>query len=172
MLKLNSRDFLEVSVKLSLITAINMAFLNNEWYPKKVAGKWITYCNKSVRFICQQLGIELPPTYALANDICDYLDGPYSSDWEEISYEDGFAEAKKGNIVIAGQKGSPNGHVAILYPADDMQYSGTFGGLVPIVFNMGLTVGIVKLSFAFKSSVKPKLYIYKGTKRRCYEKNS
>jgi len=152
-------------MKIKLITAINIALINREWYPKLVKegsnNIWRTYCNKAVRFICEHMGVSLPHSAILANDIYDYLNGPKSNGiWIEVDYKQAFEQAKNGELIVVAQKGTPNGHVAILYPVENMQYSWTFKQNVPIVFNMGLTVGIVKLSYAFKTDPKPKMYLF------------
>jgi hypothetical protein len=145
---------------MKLIEVCNRAFLNSSWYPKYIYNSWVTYCNKAVRFICEEMNTALPLSAALANNIYEYLTSNRShNNWKEIEYKDAFFNAKKGELIVVVQKGIKHGHCAVLYPADDMQYSYSFGGYVPIVFNFGMTIGIMKLSYAFKANPKPRMFI-------------
>jgi hypothetical protein len=145
---------------MKIIEVCNRAFLNSSWYPKNMFNHWVTYCNRAVRFICEEMSCRLPASANLANDIYNYLKSDKSkSDWQAISYDDAFENAKLGRLIVVVQKGSPSGHCAVLYPSDDMQYSASFGCKVPIVFNFGMTVGIMKLSYAFRANPKPEMFM-------------
>jgi len=127
------------------------------WYPKIRFKSWVTYCNFAVNFIMENFSY-FEFNNKFANDIVDIM--TESPVWKPVSFVDGFISARSGKIVIASQKGLKHGHVAVLYPADFMQVSGSFGGEVPMVLNMGMTVGIVHLGFAFSKNPMPKLYLY------------
>ena len=127
------------------------------WYPKKIDGEWVTKCKIAVNFIMENFSY-FGFINQMANGIISSME--CSDYFKEVSFKEGFNLAKDGNIVIASQKGLKHGHVAVLYPADFMQVSGSFGSEVPMVLNMGMTVGIVHLGFAFSKNPMPKLYLY------------
>ena len=94
----------------------------------------------------------------MANDMCDFMhDNP--SQWEPVNGDAATARASQGMLVVACQQEAGHGHVCPVYPASQ-QLSGSWGKTVPMVSNVGKTVGVMRVSQAFRT--EPDYYAYKG----------
>ena len=81
-----------------------------------------------------------------------------SDRWTPVSGDVACARASQGLLVVACQQEAGHGHVCPVYPAA-MQMSGSYGKDVPMVSNIGRTVGVMRVSQAFKT--EPEYYASK-----------
>jgi hypothetical protein len=70
-------------------------------------------CSGAVKSIAAQIGYALPQLNA--NQLVDYFNEPKNG-WAAVDETRAQALADTGSLVIAGKKGSPNGHVVVVYP--------------------------------------------------------
>lgn len=135
-----------------------------------------TYCNFGVDYIAQRMryhGFSDSKGPMLADLICEIL----RMDWIPIKGEYAFDLAKKGTLCIAAMSSDEireigrlkkneklaqanHGHVAVVYPALDMGYSGSWGKKVPMLANVGRTNGVLCASQCFPA--EPKYYLLPG----------
>ena len=114
-----------------------------------------TYCNLCVNFIAVRMGFwgftnskGMPPVL-VANDIVKTMTEAQASGWELLDGATAQLAANTGFLVVAGQKGEPHGHVAVVRPGN-MVESSKWMKLVPKVLNIGKTNFIDKgVNFAF-----------------------
>ena len=84
----------------------------------------------------------------MANEMIDFM--RESPDYAKINGDAACARASQGILVIACQQEEGHGHVCPVYPAT-MEMSGSWGKTVPMVSNVGRTVGVMRVSQAFKT---------------------
>jgi hypothetical protein len=111
----------------------------------------ITYCNWAVDSIAQQFcchefdGLD-------ADEIYQVMASNASGKWTKSDGSDAAIWALSNGLAIAGmpsqRMGQDHGHVAVLYPLG-MQYSPSLNRDVPMLCNIGKSVGIMKSSEAF-----------------------
>jgi hypothetical protein len=118
-----------------------------------------TFCNRSVRYICQGCGYNGFGQNDLANDILQKL--KEAEDWEEIPLKMVSKCSQQGELVVLGVVEQPHGHVVVGYPSPE-QESSTWGILVPLVAHVGKSPnGIMRLSEAFSADKKGKVKAYR-----------
>jgi hypothetical protein len=117
----------------------------------------VTHCNQAVDYIAYKMGCEWFKDKN-ANQIYDIMVRNFPK-FVPVEFPLAAKEANKGKLVIAAQKGKEHGHVAVLYPAE-MEKSGTFGCMVPMVANVGLHNGVMRLSQGFKKDPYPKCFCF------------
>lgn len=122
-----------------------------------------TYCNVGVDYIARRMGCDDfhgPAGVFLADKICNIL----SKGWINITSDDAFSLAKQGTLIVAGLSSkelrATHGHVTIVYPAENMLYSGSWKKLVPMLANVGKINGVLKASQCFP--IEPKYYLRPG----------
>ncbi len=78
-----------------------------------------TSCSHAVMAVIRAV---LDPTMAHrnANGLIDY----WTTNWSEVSLEDGFYLANLGRVVVGGKKESGHGHVVVIYPGDKILNGG------------------------------------------------
>jgi len=143
--------------------------------PSVQASGSTTWCNKGVGLIEERGGNTdyqgtVPGQYMKANKIVAKLQDPkYAT---VVSAEQAVAYAKQGATVIAGiiEKGG-HGHVAIVAPKD-MVSSGSWGGKVPVVFNVGSKNFIKGVNWAFSKNNQPNYYIRNADLNTLTQRNS
>lgn len=120
-----------------------------------------TYCNLALRKAMD--GVELDLFYdekkkrvMMANEMIDYMEATPSRFGRIHDGTDAFEWAKAGLIVLACNKGEKHGHIALVYPAEEMQHSASWGKLVPMLANVGKRNGIMRASLCFQE--EPKYY--------------
>lgn len=117
-----------------------------------------TYCNIGIDRILRLCGyarmINEPGDPLMANDICDYM-RDHTEEWTEVTGDVACARASQGILVISCQKADGHGHVCAVYPMTE-EWSSSWGKPVPMCANIGKTVGIMRVSQAFKT--EPKYY--------------
>lgn len=113
-----------------------------------------TYCNLAVNYIAKGLSYD-DLSGMLANKMIQFIET--SADWAEVKPEDAKRLADDGNLVVAGRRNKPHGHVAVVYPGAALVPSGKWGGKWPAVNNVGKTNWICGSSYAF--TYKPKYYV-------------
>ncbi len=146
---------------LLLRAACDKARFNPAWKP--AAG--VTHCNGNAHEVATSYGyLKLAGlngvTLMADQQIAVLASDP---DWElTIDAQRFGAHAQKGGLGFATVVEYPHGHLCPGYP-DPAQVSGLWGGLEPIVSNVGETVGVERLSDAFLLRQKPLLrfYLYK-----------
>ena len=92
----------------------------------------------------------------MANDMIDFM--RESPDYAKIDGNAACARASQGILVIACQQEASHGHVVPIYPAP-MEMSGSYGKAVPMCSNVGRTIGVMRVSQAFKT--EPLYYAFK-----------
>jgi hypothetical protein len=113
------------------------------WQP--VGGN--TFCNCFINYVCTQLGYDKFRGLA-ANDMYDQMADPRNG-WLKISGEVAQDHANAGSLVIAAKKADGHGHVCLVIPGN-IEQSGSWGKLAPIVINVGKDVFAgKKCSWAF-----------------------
>lgn len=137
---------LNMKDRLVLLDAIHLAFNHPEYAPKDGT----THCNQYVNEVCETYGfkglIGRP-----ANDICDFLE--HHSEWKEIKLDEAQFLANEGTLIIAGNKGTPHGHVVVVCPGH-LKFSGRWGS-VPSCASVGWTNTIGRgINWAFAQMPK------------------
>ena len=119
-----------------------------------------THCNGNAHEVAQAFGyMKLAGLMADQQIAALGLD----TDWEITIDPARFgAHALKGGLGFATVIEHPHGHLCPGYP-DPAQPSDAWGGLEPMVSNVGETVGVMRLSEAFLLRQKPliRFYLYK-----------
>jgi len=119
-----------------------------------------TFCNIGFYLIISELGHPIlfrhkttkePLT---ANGMIDVLEQKF----EKVSIEKCLNDLMRGYIFVAGAKGNPHGHIAIIYPTIYQYWSNSYNSFVPFVANIGKENAIMPLSFAFSRDNKPNIY--------------
>ena len=113
-----------------------------------------TFCNFGARFIAEGMGFMGFPANILANEMIGFL--ATSSGWVEDSIARAHAHAARGGLAFVCLSEYPHGHIAALYPAP-MEDSGTWGGPVPMLANVGRKNGVVKMSAVYRLETRPLL---------------
>ena len=90
----------------------------------------------------------------MANDMIECMEHSPSL-WSEVNGEVACARASQGVLVVACQKADGHGHVCCVYPMTE-EFSSSWGKPVPMVSNIGKTVGVMRVSQAFRT--EPKYY--------------
>lgn len=76
-------------------------------------------CSHAVWDVVRGL-IDAKEPHRQANPMIDYL----IANWREVTVDAGHELAKVGTVVIGGLKGTPNGHVIVMYPGDKVESGG------------------------------------------------
>lgn len=122
-----------------------------------------THCNEAVRRSFALSGF--PKVFAkneMANAIIDQLKQP-NNGFREVGTIEAWKAAQEGELVIAGHKYTTHGHVAMVYPSDEMKHSASWDKDVPLVSNIGKTNMIMKVSDAFPVALgEPNYFAFKG----------
>jgi hypothetical protein len=130
-----------------LKAACDAALANPAFQPKN--GN--TFCNFAVQSIANALGCH-EFDGLMADEIYQTMAANASGRWTKVSGSDATIHALGGGLAVAGlpsqRLGEAHGHVAVLYPVG-MQYSGSLKHDVPVVANVGKTVGAMRSSGAF-----------------------
>lgn len=113
-----------------------------------------TYCNIGLDRILGLYGVprmvnKLTGQPLMANDMCDYMRDS-ARQWTKVSGDVACARASQGVLVVACQKADGHGHVCAVYPMTE-EWSSSWGKPVPMVSNIGKTVGVMRASQAFKT---------------------
>lgn len=134
--------------------------LAEDVYGKKIAldasprpKEYKTFCNIQVQRIFRALGYENLDGL-MANEIADYCE----KNWISALEGEAHRAAGLGDLVIACWKNPDplkHGHVAVVYPAAMMIYSGKWGRYVPFVASVDRVVPC-GANYAFAE--KPKYY--------------
>ena len=115
-----------------------------------------TYCNIAVQFFAHLWGLNQFDGM-LANNISDEIDGGHP--WVPCSPSVACRHANTGYLVIAHQKGNPNGHVAAVIPTDRFPHHSMSWRDVPVL-SMGRTPVIgLGLSKVFRTEPAISAYI-------------
>ena len=126
----------------------------------------VTYCNIGIDRILGLYGAlrmtnRLSGQPHLANDMIDCMENNPAL-YLKVSGEEAAAMAIIGGLIIAGQKDdSGHGHVAAVYPGPT-DYSGSWAKDVPVLNNIGKTVGVLRASQCFKTEPTYYALIVKG----------
>lgn len=129
-----------------------------------------TYCNLAADYICRRMGyigFRDKNGPILADRICEVL----NLAWVAIDGDTAFKLARAGTLCMSAMssaelrklpkfKDAKHGHVAVVYPADKMEYSGSWAKDCPILANVGATNGAMRASKCFPA--EPKYYILPG----------
>ena len=112
----------------------------------------MTFCNVALDRVLGLCGIPRIVTSKgepmLANDMIDFIEN--SPDWKKVDGQVACARASQGILVVACQCEVLHGHVCPVYPSP-MGYSASWQKEVPIVSNVGKTVGVMRASQAFRT---------------------
>jgi len=125
------------------LRALGMEAVENPLFKPEGA---VTKCNLGARFIAEGMGYFGLPAGALADDMIQFLAA--APGWREDSIDRAFDCAQKGGLAFIGLEDHPHGHICAVAP-EPRQACGTWGTEVPMVFNVGKTNGLLRLSQAF-----------------------
>jgi hypothetical protein len=132
-----------VKARNNLKRVLDEAVIDPEWKSKKNPdGSWTTYCNLSLYHIFENAGWQdlLPRTEAgspyLANDLVAWFISHQVS-WQSINGSQAHLKANEGLPTIACRDHPAHGHVAHVYPAEQMGFSPSLNKDVPWVANIG-----------------------------------
>lgn len=125
----------------------------------------LTYCNFAVEFIARGMGC-LEFENHTANQIYQLISTNASGKWLKSGGSQATIWALSNGFAIAGlpsqRLGEDHGHVCAIYPLG-MQASGSLKHDVPMVANVGKTVGVMKSSAAFPvADGEAEYFIYRG----------
>lgn len=124
---------------------------------------FVTHCNEAIRRTFSMSGF--PNTFTkdeVANAIIDQLKRS-NSGFREVGTVEAWKAAQQGELVIAGHKYATHGHVAMVYPSDEMKHSASWDKDVPLLSNVGKHNEIMKVSDAFPVSLgEPQYFVYQG----------
>lgn len=130
-----------------LKSACDAALANKKFQPS--AG--VTHCNQAVMAISSAMGCK-DLNNLMADEQYQVMATNASGRWSKVSGADATIHALGGGLAIAGLPsqylGEAHGHVAVIYPIG-MQMSGSLGHDVPMVANVGKTIGVMRSSAAF-----------------------
>ena len=111
----------------------------------------VTHCNEAVNSIAVSMGCN-EFVGLMADEIYQVMLTNASGKWAKVDPSDASIWALSNGLAIAGlpsqRLGEDHGHVAVCYPLGQ-QFSGSFNTDVPMVANVGKTVGVMKSSGAF-----------------------
>jgi hypothetical protein len=120
--------------------------------PALAAGD-VTHCNEAAARIAQAMGCGA--LFGLmANEQLHRL--ATLPDCREDSIERAHAHALRGGLAFACLEEYPHGHIATFYPGP-LEYSTSWGCLVPPVANVGRQNGIMRISGAFTAADRPRV---------------
>lgn len=118
-----------------------------------------TYCNVAVCDAGRALGlVDWDPNTHTANRIAAICAAD-TSGWSVVDSQGAADAALAGRWVLACAIEAKHGHVASVYPAP-AQMSQTWGHVVPMVANVGKSVGIMRASGAFRMANQPSYYVF------------
>ena len=134
-----------------LKAACDAARINPKFQPQDGT----TFCNLNTDAVASALGVvELHGL--MADEIYAKMAANVTGHWAKVLGSIAAQHAQAGGLAIAamssGMLGESHGHVAPLYP-EQMEFSGSLNRYVPMVSNVGATVGVMKSSQAFPVSV-------------------
>lgn len=82
--------------------------------------------------------------------------------WSMNTPEAAVLHASRGGLAIAAAKGTPHGHVCVVAPYS-MEMSMSLGRVVPVVYNCGKTVGLMRVTQAFPvAGGMPNFYLWEN----------
>lgn len=110
-----------------------------------------TFCNLGAMFVAAAFGcVELQGL--TADEMYDKMFANVTGKWTRIIGTSAAQNALSGRLVFAaassGMLGEDHGHIAPCYP-EAMEFSGSLNRFVPMLSNIGKTVGVMKSSQAF-----------------------
>jgi len=124
------------------------AALNDPSFKPK---KGTTYCNLAVDWIADQMGCT-EFDGLMADEIYQTMLTNKSGKWAKVDASDATIWALSNGLAIAGlpsqRLGEAHGHVCVIY-AVSMEPSSSLGHDVPMVANVGKSVGVMRSSQAF-----------------------
>lgn len=154
-------DRMEKAAKLA--TLCTQAVNNPGWVAHDITGDGVpeTFCNRSVASIAAGMGcLDLREDQTANQMILSMISLP---GWrQEFDLERVAPLAARGVLVVLGVIEAVHGHVVVAAPAP-AQESGSWGGLVPMVAQVGTAAvgnGIKRLSEAFKAAKRHELRIF------------
>lgn len=114
-------------------------------------GAGVTHCNAATAFIARAMGcLELDGL--MADGQCALMAANASGRWRRGTGAEATIHALGGGLAVAAMSSErlaeAHGHVAAVYPLG-MQASGSLKHDVPVLANVGRTVGVMKSSSAF-----------------------
>lgn len=121
-----------------------------------------TYCNLAVSKIMDGVCGETPfydekkKRVMLANEMIVSMEGRPSMFVLLKDGMDAFDNAKEGYVVIACKTGEEHGHIVVLYPSEEPEFSASWDKAVPMLANVGKVNAIMRASKCFKE--EPKYY--------------
>jgi hypothetical protein len=125
----------------------------------------VTYCNIAVQTIAAQMGCD-EFSGLMADEIYQVMATNVSGKWKGVDASDAAIWALSNGLSIASlpsqRLGESHGHVAVVYPVGQ-QYSPSFDADVPMLANVGKSVGILKSSEVFPvSKGMPDFFTFAG----------
>lgn len=113
--------------------------------------KGVTHCNQAVARVAAAMGCA-DLNGLMADEQYQVMARNSNGNWKKVSGSDAAIHALGNGLAVAGLPSQTldeaHGHVAVLYPIG-MQLSASLGHDVPMVANIGKTVGVMRSSQAF-----------------------
>lgn len=113
-----------------------------------------THCNRSSKFIAEGMGYYGLPANTLANDFIAIL--AIAPGWVEDTIDRAHKAAMRGQLAFVCLEDHPHGHIAAVAP-EPMEFSGSWGVEVPLLFNVGRENGLMKASKVYRAASIPSL---------------
>lgn len=121
----------------------------------------VTHCNQAARKVASAMGCtDFDDLNLMADDM--YIIMASGGKWSKVNGSDATIHALGGGLAFAALSGRDlkevHGHLAAIYPLG-MQCSVSLKKDVPMIANVGRTVGLIKVSGAFPVSLgEPEYY--------------
>ena len=119
--------------------------------PSLQPGGGVTFCNMAVMAVAKAMGCD-ELDGLMADEQYQIMDTNASGRWQKVLGQEATLHAMDGGLAVAGlpshRLGEAHGHVAVVFP-QSMEASGSLGHEVPVLANVGRTVGVMKSSAAF-----------------------
>lgn len=134
-----------------------------------VTGEWriiSTHCNRFVALCANEVGCRDlgAPDEWTANQMISKLEKLVQEDrgWHEVDVFEAQNAANRFNLVVAGSKMEPHGHVCVVIPGE-IAWSKKHEADLPIVANAGVDNFYGRLaSFAFGKDKPPRFWVWLG----------
>ena len=144
------------------IKALCDAALSNPAFKPK---NGVTHCNEAVNQVAVAVGCS-EFVGLMADEIYQTILTNASGKWAKVDGSDAAIWSLSNGLAIAGlpsqRLGEAHGHVCVIYPLG-MEGSASLGHDVPMVANVGKSVGVMKSSQAFPPSEgEADYFIYAG----------
>jgi hypothetical protein len=112
----------------------------------------VTHCNQYCQRIAEDLGEkDLWGGAVMANDMIAYMDAHPEKFFKFSDHMKAWQMVNDGSLIFPAQREVGHGHLCPLRPSVGMETSGNWKAQVPFCSNVGKTVGIMGVNYAFRT---------------------